>query len=245
MTRALASILLGVIILIAPGLRAGDLPWVMVTPRNDTRDAEMQAWDELDSIGTVALMNREEAMAEGNFVWGKSSIEDVLRTRTPFAELRIDPVHPMEFTPREKEVLVEWFKRGGFLLLLEDTYPYEQEEFRKLATLPAFDFLIRELPFTDPDFTFAKAEDDHPIFNVIYTTKTADWVAVERRENPHYRGRQYLEYKGRMVAFFMGRYNLMEEGRWIPMARPFPRASGHDVRGYYLMLNLYAHAMIH
>lgn len=222
---------------------AGDLPWTMLTPANDTRDAEMRRWDEGDSLNFVGLMNANEKIAGGRFVWSKSAVRDVLAAKTPFAELRFDATKPMDFTPEEKKALKEWLKRGGFLLLFEDAYPYEEEEFRKQATLPVFEYLAKTLPAEDPDFTIVKADDSHPIFHTIYPTQTVPSIRREMEQNPHYRGRTMLFYRGKFAAFFMGRYSHEENGRFVPMPRPLLHTYSFDPRSYYLILNLYVYAM--
>jgi hypothetical protein len=228
--------------LVAP---AAELPWVVLETRNETRDEEMQAWDDADSQALVKLMNQDERLRDSQFAWRKTPLESLLDAGTPFAMLNLDPVRPMELTAREKEVLLEWIERGGFLLVMEDAYPYEQEEFRKHPTLPVYEFLMKELPRGNPLFGTGDARTEHAVYNLVYPTEMSPWIRVELEENPHYRGRTFLEYKGRMVAFFMGRYSVMREGRWVPMRRPFPPRVSRDARGYYLILNLYAYATMH
>jgi hypothetical protein len=225
--------------------QASDMPWVMLAPAHDTRAADMQAWDDADSRNLVNVINASQEYAHCHFQWSKTSILKLLDRNIPFAELRFDPVKPMEFTPDEKSTLQEWLKRGGFLLVFEDAYPYEQEEFRKAHDLPVFDFFTRELPAANTAFTIEKATDAHPIFSAHYTTETVPSIRREMRENPFYRGRTMVLYRGRVVAFFMGRYNYEENNRWVPMSRPFSETFSYDIRSYYLILNIYIYATMH
>ncbi len=105
-----------------------------------------------------------------------------------------------------------------------------------------FDFFTRDLPAADPDFTIDNATDAHPIFNVHYSTQTVPSVQREMRENPFYRGRTLVLYRGRMAAFFMGRYNVEDNNRWTPMARPFQNNFSYELRSYELILNIYIYA---
>ncbi|MGC3992335.1 MAG: hypothetical protein QM796_22080 [Chthoniobacteraceae bacterium] len=223
---------------------AYDLPWTVLLPKNDTRDPEMRAWDAADSRFLVNLINESEPCVHHSIVWNETPLEKLLTLETPFAELRIDPVHPMDLTPEEKAILKEWILRGGFLLIYEDNYPYEQEDFRRAASLPVYDYLIHDLPAQDSRFTVEKASDAHPIFHRLHDTVTVPAIQHEKEVNPHYRGRTVLRFNGRITAFFMGRYSYFSEGRWVPMERPFPATFSSDPRSYFLVLNLYIYACL-
>ncbi len=235
--------ILGIWVLVAGVMRADALPWILLNPANDTRDPEMQAWDQGDSRNFVEVANRSEAFAGTRFQWSQIALGDVLSISTPFAELRFDAVKPMAFTTHEKATLQEWLTRGGFLLLFEDAYPYPQEVFRKNATLPVYEFFTRELPAKDPFFTVEHITDEHPIFHINHETSTVPGIAREIRETPHYRGRTLILYHGRPVAFFMGRYNFEEDNRWVPRSRPFQTAYSSELKSYYLIVNIYVYAM--
>jgi len=227
------------------GVRAGDLPWTMLIPAHDSRDAEMRRFDETDLRYQIQVLNRSGKFEGNRFVFSKIPITGLLGAMTPFADLPFDSVRPMEFTPEEKTILKEWLKRGGFLVAFEDTYPYEQEDFRRKRVLPAFDFFIKDLPAEDPDFTVDRAGPTHAVFREPFPTKPAPPFEVEIRENPNYRGFTYLVYKGRMVVFFMGRYSYMENGRWVRVSRPFPDAHDLVLESYSLILNVYFYALTH
>lgn len=224
-------------------LHADALPWALLKPQNDTRDAEMQAWDEADSQNFVTIANQSEAFASRRFLWQQVAVKDVLSLSTPFAEIRFDPVKPATFTPAEKNALTEWFQRGGFLLLFEDAYPYAQEDFRRHASLPIYDFLTRELPGSNPGFTVERISDRHPLFSIYHQTTTVPSIAREMRENPNYRGRTLVSFHGRPVAFFMGRYNIEKDGRWLPMPRPLSQNHGSELKSYHLIINIYVYVM--
>lgn len=224
---------------------AGDaLPWIVLRPKNDTRDEEMRAWDEADSLAFVTAFNEAEEFATSRLRWTVAEMDKIDEGGAPFAELRVDPVRPMEFTSREKTALHEWLRRGGFLLLVEDCYPYPQERFRALEKLPAYEFLVRELPALDPEFRAIRVNDSHPIFRAYYRTSTGDWMAREQRENPNYRGRTLLLHRDKPAAFVMGRYGVQKDGRWVPAERPLRHRFGRELNGYQLIVNLYCHAMM-
>jgi hypothetical protein len=205
----------------------------------------MQAWDRGDSAHFVEVANQSEAFAGRRFFWDHLPVNEVLDANTPFAELRFDSVKPMEFTHKEKTTLREWLMRGGFLLLFEDAYPYPQEEFRKNATLPVYEFFTRDLPSMDQRFTVERITDEHPIFHINHQTATGPAMAREMRENPHYRGRTLICYAGRPVAFFMGRYNFEQNDRWVPLPRPLRPAYGRELKSYHLIVNIYVYVMCH
>jgi hypothetical protein len=235
----------GAVCLLVTTRSAGDaLPWVLLQPKNDTRDAEMRRWDAGDSRAFVNAANASEQFAGRRFSWRSIALEELTTAAVPFAELRYDAVHPMEFTGGEKTVLREWLTRGGFLLLFEDAYPYTQEKLRSRATLPVYEFLARELPALDPEFRVVRIDDAHPIFHAYYHTETVDSVRREMRENPHYRGRTLLLHREKPAAFFMGRYGSEEQGRWVPKPRPFRQAFSTELKSYRLIVNVYCYAMM-
>ena len=224
-------------------LTAEDIPWTMLIPAQDSRAADICNFDEADIRNMIDVLNKSNKLNHAHFVFSQTSINGLLDALTPFAVLHFDSVNPMEFTSAEKSILKEWFKRGGFLIACEDTYPYTQEEFRKDRQLPVFNFLIKELPASDPEFTIGKAGPTHPVFTDPFLTKPAPPFAIEIRENPNYKGFTMLFYKGKMAVFFLGRYNYMENGRWVPRARPFENYHGLLVESYLLYLNLYFQAL--
>ncbi|MGB8352353.1 MAG: hypothetical protein WCD79_00540 [Chthoniobacteraceae bacterium] len=234
--------------LLFPGIsrmRAEDWPWTMLTPANESRDAGMCRFDEIDVRHTLRVLDHSDKFIHSHFVFSKIPITKLLAAPTPFGDLHFDSINPMEFTPGEKSILKEWLKRGGFLIAFEDTYPYEQDVFHKKHDLPVFDFFTRELPAEDPDFTVKKAGPDHPFFRQPFPTKPAAPIQVEMQENPNFRGYTMLLYKGRTVVFFMGRYSYMDNGRWVPMRRPFPEAHDLALESYALMINVYFYAITH
>ncbi len=242
--RFTSRLILIALVLTGTCLKAETFPWVFLLPRHDTRDAEMQAWDEEDSQACLSTFNHSGIFPGQPFIWQRRPVAEVLESAAPFAELRFDAAHPMELDGDEKKALSEWLRRGGFLLLIEDAYPYSQAELRSQPTLPVFEFFTRELPASDPGFSVSRVGDGHPIFHIFYQTWTVDSVAREMKENAHYRGRTLITYQGRPVAFFMGRYWREEEGRWLAAPRPLPRNFSLDIKSYKLTLNLYIYAII-
>jgi len=219
------------------------LPWAMVRPANDSRPADVREYDEQDSAFLVTQMDANEKPLYHRMRWTVFPLARLLDHHVPFCEMRFDSIHPMAFTDEEKKVLKDYFERGGFLLLFEDAYPYEQELFRQKRDLPVFDYLIHDLPAQNADFTTGRLLDDsHPIFHTLHRTETVEGVRSEIRENPNYRGRTTLYYRGAMVAIFIGRYGTFDGTRWERMPRPFAGFSS-DIRSYYLILNIYVYAM--
>ena len=217
----------------------------MLVPAQDSRDRDVCLFDEADTRDVIRFFNDSGKFKYTRFVFSKTRITRLLDARTPFADLHFDSVKPMAFTPDEKAILKEWLMRGGFLVALEDTYPYEQEEFRKARDLPVFDFFTKELPAEDSDFTVERAGPSDAFFREPYPTRPAAPIEVEMRENPNYRGFTMLLYKGRVAVFIHGRYNYMEDGRWVRATRPFSSDHTLAIESYALTINIYYYALTH
>ena len=56
----------------------------------------------------------------------KTTISRLLSSGTPFCHFHFDAVKPLILSAEEKEILREYFRRGGFILFQEDCYPYDQ-----------------------------------------------------------------------------------------------------------------------
>ncbi len=221
-----------------------EYPWLVLSPENDSRDFGMRDYDEADSRNTVGVINDSDPLFNHHLVWGKSSVRNLLSMRAPFCEFRFDAVRPFWLTPDEKSIIKEYLKRGGFILFFIDAYPYSQEEFWKIKEWPIIDFLTKELPASDPDFTTGRATDDFPIFKAHYHTETAEATKHELAENPNTPNRTLLFYQKRLCCFVIGRYSYMKDGVWIPLPRPFPKNFNMESRGFQLVVNVYVYSMV-
>ncbi len=234
-------LMLGLLSVPAYGL---EYPWILLSPEHDSRDPEMCDWDEADSINTVGVINQSEKLFDHHLVWKKATIKNLLALDAPFCEMRFDAVHPGSLSAEEKSILEEYFKRGGFILFFMDSYPYSQDEFWPVKDWAVIDFLTKDLPASDPDFTIGRATDDFPIFNIHYQTKTVDGVRHELNGNPNTPNRTLLYYRKRLCGFVMGRYGFMEDGAWIAVPRPFPRIFGFELKSYQLIVNIYTYSIV-
>ncbi len=219
-------------------------PWVFLNPENDSRDSDMRANDEADSSNMVGVINDAEDLFGHHLVWEKSSIRNLLSLNAPFCEMRFDAVRPFWFTPEEKSILTDYLKRGGFILFFIDAYPYDQDEFWKIKQWPLIDFLTKELPASDPGFTTGRATDDFPIFKAHYHTETADSIRHELTGNPNTPNRTLLFYRGRLCGFVMGRYNYLEDDKWVAASRPLARNFSMDAKSYRLIVNIYTYSIV-
>jgi hypothetical protein len=229
----------------APAARGLNYPWTYLVPENDSRDADMQSYDEFDSSQLALLMNDSENIFAHHMVWNKMPIKNLLSVLTPFCELSFDAVHPLMLTPTEKAVLREYFARGGFLLIFIDCYPYPQELFWKVKEWPLIDFLTKELPASSPDFSFTRITDAHPLFHEWYKTETVDSVKQELLDNPNTPNRLLISYRHHACAFVMGRYGFAGGDPWIPVPRPFEHIRSMEPKSYWLLVNIYVYAMGH
>jgi hypothetical protein len=241
-------IAIGVAFSFSTHARADDVySWTVLTPENDSRDDDERDFDEFDSKSLVTGMNEVEEIFGHRLVWDKIAIKDLLATCPPFCELRFDAVHPLILTAAEKAILQEYFRRGGFVLFQEDTYPYGQDEFWAVKSWPVIDFIRKELPAADPQFTVDRATDAHLIFHNYYQTRTADATRHELEGNPYTPNRTLLFFRGSPCAFVYGRYNLIDDytGKWDPAPRPFEHIFSLEEHGYQLTVNIYFYAMSH
>jgi hypothetical protein len=218
--------------------------WTTLTIQNDLRDDDMKHFDEAFDRQTIEIINQKQVVPI--IKWKKEPLLKLLDSNTLFATLYFDSVKSYELTKEEKDILKEYFKRGGFLVLYEDTFPYEQEEFRKKRSLPVFDYLLSDLPKEDPSFAVKKAADSHQLFRVFYKITTSASILEEERENVNYRGHQMLTYKDRISAFVRGRYSYRDQKqkRWIPMRKPYDRYVSDKICDE-LSVNLIIYVMTH
>jgi len=218
-------------------------PWYVLNFENDSRDADMIACDDSFSKHFTTLMNTKEKAFEGGLKWSKIPISKLLEQNTPFAEIGFDAVQPDKFTDQEKEILKEYILRGGFLLFVEDFYPYEQEQFHKERVQPICDFILKELPASDPAFKAGKVPDDHPIFKQVYETPSQPAIVWEMKRNPWSNERKMLMYQDRMVAFFIGHYSYVKNDRWVPESKPYRIIWSSNPKNYIWSVNIYFYAV--
>jgi len=219
--------------------------WTVLIPEHDSRAADVRDYDEFDSKSLVSGMNETEKVFRHQLVWNKLPIKNLLASSAPFCELRFDAVNPLVLTDQEKAILREYFVRGGFILFQEDAYPYSQDEFWSIKSWPVIDFLTKELPASSPDFHFEKVTDSNVLFHQYYDTQTAEQTKHELQDNPYTPNRTLLSYRGHPCAFVYGRYNWIEDGKWVAMPRPFAYVFNMEERGYQLTVNIYVYAATH
>jgi hypothetical protein len=236
--------LLAAAAVLSPAAGAMEYPWVYLVPQNDSRDAEMCRQDEAQSLNTVAVINQQEELFDHHLLWRKVAIKDLLPLDLPFCEMHFDAVRPFSLTPEEKKILTEYLQRGGFILFFIDTYPYDEEEFWPVTSWPIIDFIAKELPAADHDFSSKRVTDDFPIFRVHYRTQTADMIRHELTGNPNTPNRTVLFYQNRLCCFVMGQYSVVEGGRWVRMERPFPGAYSFQLKSYQLVVNIYTYSVV-
>ncbi len=144
--------------------------------------------------------------------------------------MHFDGVNPGGLSVEEKSILGEYLKRGGFILFFIDTYPYSQDEFWAVKQWSVIDFLTKELPASDPDFTTGRATDDFPIFKVHYQTETADAIRHELNGNPNTPNRTLLFYRNRLCCFVMGEYGYLGGRHLGPHAQTISKRFQHGAK---------------
>jgi hypothetical protein len=225
-------------------VHAMEYPWVLLEAQNDSRDPEVREADEAFSRNMVSVINQSEDLFHHSVVWREAPVAKLLEMNAPFCEMHFDAVHPFAFTEEEKEVLAEYFRRGGFILFFIDAFPYDQDTFWPVKQWPVIDFLTKELP-RDPDFTAARADDDSPLFKIHYQTEASEAIRHELDGNPNTPNRTVVYYKNRLCCFVMGNYNVLDDdGKWIAKPRPFSLEFSSELSGYERIVNVYVYSIV-
>ncbi len=175
-------------------LDAAEYQWVLLEAQNDSRDPEVREQDAAWSLNMVAVMNQSEDLFRHHLVWKEVSIDKLLEMNVPFCEMHFDAVKPFWLTPKEKSILAEYFRRGGFILFFIDAYPYDQDEFWKVKQWPLIDFLRKELP-RESDFTASRVNDDFPLFSIHYQAEVNEEIRHELDDNPNTPNRTGVFYR--------------------------------------------------
>jgi hypothetical protein len=219
--------------------------WTVLQPENDSRDADSRSYDEFISSRLVEGMNQNEEIFHHHLSWQEIPIKKLLTVTAPFCELRFDVLKPLILTDEEKTILREYMARGGFILLVENMYPYPQEVFWNVKSWPVIDFIRKELPAADPNFKLEKVTDSHGFFHQYYQTETSAPVQHELDGNPNTPSRTLLTYRNHPSAFVIGRYYLLENNRWTPQPKPYAHVFALDPKSYRLNVNIYIYVTMH
>jgi len=218
--------------------------WTTVVPENDKRAADMREFDESITSRAVTAMNRTEPVFHQQLTWQRVPLSHLLSVSAPFCELDFDAVKPMVLTAREKTVLREFFIRGGFLILSEDAYLYTREEIKSVKNWPAIDFVTKDLPASDPNFTVEKITEKHPIYHQYYSTKIPQAERNELKANPKLPDFTLVSYRGHPCAFVYANY-FCDDEKWVPLVWPFPTDTELVPEDYALNVNLYIYVTMH
>ena len=219
--------------------------WTVLQPENDPRDDDVRGFDEFFSQYLTATMNRSEPLFQHRLTWNHVRIKDLLGFPTPFVELRFDALHPLILTTKEKAILREYLVRGGFILLIEDCYPYPQAKLRSVKSWPVVDFITKELPASNSDFTVQRPDNTHLIFHQYYQTKINEQVQEELDTNPYAPSQTLLSYRGHPCAYVVGQYPPKVKGQWMAEPKPYPHVFNLNAKDYELTVNVYVYATMH
>jgi hypothetical protein len=236
-------LMLGIFISLQQSYSQEPIPWAFLKLENDLRDSEVQRVNLSMHTESIKLIN-EYAMLPHKVKSEVIPISKLLEVNSPMSTLHFDAVEQTTFTKAEKSTLLEYMKRGGFIVIYEDTYPYEQEVFRSQARLPIYDFFAVDLPAEDKNFVFKHIPDDHLLFKIHFKTSTHPGIQREEKEFPHYRGHNMLYYRDRPVMFTRACYGYDDGTRFIPKRRPFTPYRCTKP-GCELTVNLYLYIMSH
>jgi len=251
------------IVLIATGLSALPEPasstygpyentffWISLSWTNDTRDSEMQAFDDRIDQDFVHQINATKALPKP-IRWIKMPVSALTNAPSPFACIHHDPVKPSDFTPVEKEVLEEYLVKGGFINFIKDEY---HPEYYSIETTNAAlvgpvsigKFFRVELPERNPEFSLQKASE---ILTEYYRHPPSpeQEMKPDKRKYPSLfdsgkeNASKVLVYHGRLVACSYSLTGYMNpEGNPGPLSRPF-KLPGWTVD---YALNMYLNALL-
>lgn len=224
-------------------LQSSELTWLILSPKNDARTEEMARFDEEMDEHLVARLN-ETPEFQGRLQVARRDVASILEPGAPFASLHFDPTRPMALSEEEKSVLEEYLVRGGFLVLVEDNYPYFEEQYRARTDGTLFDFFARELPRRNPEFSTGKAGADHPLFTQHYRIEIPDFIRREMDENPRYRGETLFLHEGRLAGYTLSLYAFHDGEKHVPLKPPY-RPYDLILTGYELLVNIYLYTSQH
>jgi len=199
--------------------------------------------DEMDEHLVKAIDVSPEL--RGRMQSARKPLVQALESKASFVSLHFDPLRPMRLTEAERKVMEDYLSRGGFLLLVENNYPYTETEYRKKVEGSLFEYFFVDLPARNPGFTVDRVGADHPVFRQTYRIEYPEFILREMFDNPNYRGETVLLHRGRLVAYTLSLYAFSSpEGRHVPLARPYNHYDLIDT-GYKLLVNIYLYALRH
>jgi hypothetical protein len=217
--------------------------WTALIPQNDPRDEEQRSFDEFDSQSWVDGMNQTEAIFHHHLIWNKVAIKDLLSFRTPFCELPFDAVKSLTLTDKEKSIVVEYLRRGGFIYLREDAYPYFESQYWNIKSWTILDFFTKDLPASDHNFVTQTITNDHPMNTFIYdTSKTTDTLLPD---GPYSPDNVLVTYHGRPSVFVYVRLGYYVNNSWLPVGKPYPHTFCIDAPSYQTTINNYVYVTQH
>ena len=219
------------------------LRWTILRSARDARDAEMIDFDTRMDRRLVDALNTAEVF-DGRLDVAVAPIDELLESRSAFASLHFNPTQPMKLAPREEQALAEFMARGGFLLLVENNYPYSAEIYRSRMTGTLFDFFAKDLPERDKKFRAEKLPLSHPIFDYPYRISVPPAIAREREHDPSYVGETVFFHEGRLVGFTFSLFGFDDGEAFVPVPRPFRVYTLMDA-GHRVLVNIYSYALSH
>lgn len=204
---------------------------------------EMATFDEQMDAHLVERLNETPELRE-RVKLSRGPVSSILESGAAFASLHFDPTKPMRFSQEEEQAIEEYLVRGGFLLLIEDNYPYTEGQYRAEVEGTLFDFFALELPRRNPGFTTTKAGPDHPIFTEHYPIEIPPFIRREMTENPRYRGETLFLCQGRLAGYTLSLYAFHDDSGHVPLRPPY---HPYDLvlTGQELLVNIYLYSSQH
>jgi hypothetical protein len=145
---------------------------------------------------------------------------------------------------RKRRVVEEYMVRGGFLLLVEDNYPYFEWQYRAKTEGTLFDFFARELPQRNPEFSTGRAGPGHPLFTQHYRIEIPPLIQQEMDENSDYRGETLFLHEGRLAGYTLSLFAFHDGDEHVPLRPPY-RPYDLILSGHELLVNIYLYTSQH
>jgi len=227
----------------APKQAADPLLWLILHPAEDSRPEDMARFDDEMDEHLVAVLDASPEL-RGRMQSTRKPLIRALESKAAFASLHFDPLRPMQLTEGEKKVLEDYLSRGGFLLLVENNYPYTESEYRRKVEGTLFDYFSVELSARNPQFTVDRIGADHPVFHQAYRIEYPEFILREIFENPNYRGETVFLHRGRLVGYTLSVYAFPGPDGHVPLSRPYSHYNLIET-GYKLLVNIYLYALQH
>ena len=221
------------------------IPWVSIFLKNEQRPILMRLFDSAMDRQFVDLFN-QEVETSLHLEYQEGTMDALLQSHAPIAVLHYDILLQPQFTEAEKQAMLQFFERGGFLLIFENGYGYDSPELRKNVPRPASSFFLQELPQRNPLFRAERPGVEHGIYHQMYNVVLPKDILKERTDNRYSPDGYLITYRNQPAAFFVRFHGWWDEENSVFIGVPPPYGEPNWIpEGYQMLLNLFVYATSH